>query len=126
MSFIIDKISDIEIDTQGRHDPLGRLVHLLARDAVSNVILPICDPAVRKKDHDVVESLKPLSHDLPRYIAEAPYYDTVLPQLIKFLLEHRNRDRKFVFSTWCRSRSTGAAVSATREVKRSYLLHRTG
>jgi FkbM family methyltransferase len=39
----------------------------------------------------------PLSHDLPRYIAAAPRYDTVLPELVKFLLERRDRAQKFVF-----------------------------
>src|SRR5260370_6063165 len=89
-------LSDLEIRTQQRRDLIGRVTHSAARTVIKKLILPLRDPAIRKVVHGV-ELLLPLSHDLPRYVAQYPYYDTVLPNLAKFILEDERSHRKLFF-----------------------------
>src|SRR2546429_4004773 len=86
VTMLYNALSDLEIRTQQRRDLIGRVAHSAARTMIKKLILPWRDPAVRKVVHGV-ELLLPLSHDLPRYVEQYPYYDTVLPNLAKFLLE---------------------------------------
>jgi FkbM family methyltransferase len=96
MTMIYTAISDLEIKMQQRRDLIGRVAHSAARTMIKKLILPLRDPAVRKVVHGV-ELLLPLSHDLPRYVEQYPYYDTVLPNLAKFLLEDEGSDHKLFF-----------------------------
>lgn len=93
---LYNALSDLEIKTQQRRDLIGRVAHSAARTVIKKLILPLRDPAVRKVVHGV-EILLPLSHDLPRYVEQYPYYDTVLPNLAKFLLEGEGSHRKLFF-----------------------------
>ncbi len=93
---LYNALSDLEIKTQQRRDLIGRVAHSAARTVIKKLILPLRDPAVRKVVHGV-ELLLPLSHDLPRYVEQYPYYDTVLPNLAKFLLEDERPHRKLFF-----------------------------
>ncbi len=93
---LYNALSDFEIKTQQRHDLIGRVAHSAARTMIKKLILPLHDPVVRKVVHGA-ELLLPLSHDLPRYVGQYPYYDTVLPNLAKFLLENGVSSRKLVF-----------------------------
>jgi FkbM family methyltransferase len=93
---LYNALSDLEIKTQQRRDLIGRVAHSAVRTMIKKLILPLRDPAVRKVVHGV-ELLLPLSHDLPRYVEQYPYYDTVLPNLAKFLLEDEASHRKMFF-----------------------------
>jgi FkbM family methyltransferase len=48
------------------------------------VVLPLRDPLVKRTVRST-DMLMPLSHMLPKYTAEHPYYDTLLPALAKYL-----------------------------------------
>jgi FkbM family methyltransferase len=93
---IVDVLSDLETTMLERRDFVGRVVHSAARTIIKKLILPLGDPVVRKVVHGVELHL-PLSHDLPRYVGQYPYYDTILPNLAKFLLKYEVGERKLVF-----------------------------
>jgi FkbM family methyltransferase len=96
VTMLYNALSDLEIKTQKRRDLIGRFAHSVARTMIKKLILPLRDPTVRKVVHGV-ELFLPLSHDLPRYVEQYPYYDTVLPNLAKFLLENEGLHRKLFF-----------------------------
>ncbi len=95
MSKILDALSDAEIKLQSRQDPISRIAGNLVAATISKLIVPLTDPVVRKKIHGADLMLR-LSHDLPRYVARYPFYDTVLPAFAKFLLSQRPTERKMV------------------------------
>src|SRR5207248_632481 len=76
-TMLYNALSDFEIKTQQRHDLIGRVAHSAARTMIKKLILPLHDAVVQKIVHGA-ELLLPLSHDLPRYVGQYPYYDTVL------------------------------------------------
>jgi FkbM family methyltransferase len=79
---------------------------------IKKLILPLRDPAIRKVVHGG-EPLLPLSHDLPRYAAQYPFYDTVLPNLAKFLLEDDRSHRElFIVDVGANVDDTTRLVSA--------------
>ena len=95
MSKAVDLLSDLEITMQGRQSFIGRALHSAARTIIKKIILPVTDPVVRRTVHGVDLDM-PLSHDLPRYTGQYPYYDTVLPSLAKFLLTSQTERRKLI------------------------------
>jgi FkbM family methyltransferase len=86
MSLVLDAIAEFEIRSQRRPGLIGRIAHSVVHTFIKKAILKMGDPVVRATVHGV-ELLLPLSHDLPRHIAKFPYYDTVLPNLVRFLIQ---------------------------------------
>ena len=91
MSILFDAISDFEIKTQQRRDLVGRIAHSATHTIIKNAILRVYDPVVRKVVHGA-ELFLPLSHDLPRYVRQFPYYDTVVPNIAKFIIQNNALD----------------------------------
>lgn len=95
MSLMFDAISDAEIKLSGTRGALGRIAHGVLAATIQRVLVPNGNPLVHAKVHGV-DLVLPISHNLPRYAAQYPYYDTVLPAFTRFMLGLRERDRRLV------------------------------
>jgi FkbM family methyltransferase len=78
--------------------------------AVRSVLKPPGDPIVRKTVR-CVELIMRDSHNLPRYVAEHPLYDTALPAFVAFLIE-RTKQRVFFVDIGANVGDTAALVAA--------------
>jgi FkbM family methyltransferase len=95
MSLVFDAISDVEIRLTKMRGPISRLAHGIVVAAIDNVLVPRGDPWVHASVHGI-DMLLPISHNLPRYVAQYPYYDTVLPAFTKFLRAGQRLERRLV------------------------------
>jgi hypothetical protein len=80
---MMSAICDLEQTAYRSNTYTNRMLRYGLSKLVKNVILPFRDPLVKRTVRST-DMMLPLSHMLPKYALVHPYYDSLLPSLVKY------------------------------------------
>ncbi|MFM0324266.1 FkbM family methyltransferase [Caballeronia glebae] len=82
---MMSAICDLEQTAYRSNTYTNRMLRYGLSKLVKNVILPFRDPLVKRTVRST-DMMLSLSHMLPKYALVHPYYDSLLPSLVKYLI----------------------------------------
>ena len=113
-SRLLETLSGLEIDLQGKTDVASRIAHVTINRILVNLIAPRFRGTIRRRIHGA-EMLLPLSHALPRYVGAHPMYDSVLPSFSKFLASRKSSGKLTIVDVGANIGDTVRLVAAALE-----------